>query len=257
MTYAVVGSTATVTLDRQERRNSLDQESLQALLDALALAAADDSVRAVVLTGAGTTFCSGADLRGTERDGGAGFAQAGPRLMAAVLEALLDHPKPTVARVQGHVAGGGNGLVAACDLAVAVEEAMFAFAEVKVGVAPAVISVVCLRVMRPRDAAQLMLTGARVPAARDARVGLLSAVVPAVALDATVDAWCAELAAGGPQAVRETKQLLRTVPSLPREEAFAQTVEVSARLFASAESLEGRAAFAERRPPSWVPTADR
>jgi methylglutaconyl-CoA hydratase len=252
VSYSVDGSTATVTLDRQERRNALDAESLQALLDALDRAAGDDTVRTVVLTGAGTTFCSGADLRGTEGDGGAAFAQSGPRLMVQVLEALLDHPKPTVARVQGHVAGGGNGLVAACDLAVAVEEAMFAFAEVRVGVAPAVISVVCLRVMRPRDAAQLMLTGARVPAARMLDAGLLTAVVPAVALDATVGAWCTELAAGGPQAVRETKQLLRTVPSLPRDEAFAYTAEVSARLFASGESAEGRAAFAERRPPSWV-----
>ena len=101
-----------------------------------------------------------------------------------------------------------------------------------------------------------MLTGARVPAARMLEAGLLTAVVPAVALDATVGAWCTDLAAGGPQAVGETKQLLRTVPSLSREEAFAQTAEVSSRLFASAESAEGRAAFAERRPPSWVPTAD-
>jgi enoyl-CoA hydratase/carnithine racemase len=253
VSYAVVGSTATVTLDRPERRNALDAASLQALLDALTRAAGDDAVRVLVLTGAGTTFCSGADLRAAEQaDGNVGFAESGPRLMVDVLEALLDLPKPTVARVQGHVAGGGNGLVAACDLAVAVEDAMFAFAEVRVGVAPAVISVVCLRVMRPRDAAQLMLTGARVPAARMLDAGLLTAVVPSVALDATVEAWCRELAAGAPTAVRETKNLLRVVPSLGRDEAFTYTAELSSRLFASEEAAEGRAAFAERRPPSWT-----
>jgi enoyl-CoA hydratase/carnithine racemase len=248
--YDVAGSTATVTLDRPERRNALDSATLQGMLDALAQAAADETVRVVVLTGAGTTFCSGADLRGSGDD--PGFADSGPRLMVGVLEALLDLPKPTVARVQGHVAGGGNGLVAACDLAVAVDEATFAFSEVRVGVAPAVISVVCLRAMRPRDAAELMLTGARVPAARMHAAGLLTRVVSADELDATVAAWCADLAAGGPDAVRATKELLRRVPTLPRDEAFAYAADVSARLFGSTEAAEGMAAFAERRPPSWA-----
>jgi enoyl-CoA hydratase/carnithine racemase len=247
--YAVAGSTATVTLDRPERRNALDTATLQGLLDALSRAADDEAVRVVVLTGAGTTFCSGADLRGSSGD--RGFADDGPRLMVGVLEALLDLPKPTVARVQGHVAGGGNGLVAACDLAVAVDSAMFAFSEVRVGVAPAVISVVCLRAMRPRDAAELMLTGARVPAERMLAAGLLTRVVAADELDATVAAWCDDVAAGGPDAVRETKELLRRVPTLPRDEAFAFAADVSARLFGSAEAAEGMAAFAERRPPSW------
>ena len=249
---SAVGGVATVTLNRAERRNALNAESLQALLDALVAGAADDAVRVVVLTGSGNTFCSGADLRGASDDG-AGFAASGPRLMVSVLETLLDFPKPTVARVQGHVAGGGNGLVAACDLAVAVEDAMFAFSEVRVGVAPAVISVACLRVMRPRDAAELMLTGARVPAARVLAAGLLTAVVPADELDAHVAAWCAELTQGGPDAVRHTKQLLRRVPTMPRDEAFAYAAEMSARLFASEEAAEGMTAFTERRPPSWAP----
>jgi methylglutaconyl-CoA hydratase len=106
--------------------------------------------------------------------------------------------------------------------------------------------------MRPRDAAELMLTGARVDAQRMLAAGLLTAVVPAAGLDATVEAWCAELAAGGPEAVRETKLLLRQVPALARDKAFAHAAEVSSRLFASAEAAEGRAAFADRRPPSWA-----
>jgi methylglutaconyl-CoA hydratase len=106
--------------------------------------------------------------------------------------------------------------------------------------------------MRPRDAAELMLTGARVPAARALAAGLLTAVVPAGELDTQVDAWCAALAQGGPNAVHETKQLLRRVPPLARDEAFAYAAELSARLFASDEAAEGMAAFTERRPASWT-----
>ncbi len=254
--YAVVAGVATVTLNRPAQRNVLNAETLPPLLAALQDAAADDSVRAVVLTGSGNTFCSGADLRGAASDAG-GFAGSGPRLTVSVLEALLDHPKPTIARVQGHVAGGGNGLVAACDLAVAADDARFAFSEVRVGVAPAVISVVCLRVMPPREAAELMLTGERVSAARAVQAGLLTAVVPAADLDAAVERWCAALRMGGPAATAATKELLRRVPVLSRDEAFSYTAELSARLFASAEAAEGMTAFVERRQPSWAPPEHR
>ncbi len=250
--YEVADGVATVTLNRPEHRNVLNADSLGPLLTALQQAASDDAVRAVVLTGTGNTFCSGADLRGAASDAD-GFAASGPRLTASVLEALLDHPKPTIARVQGHVAGGGNGLVAACDLAVAVEDARFAFSEVRVGVAPAVVSVVCLRVMQPRDAAELMLTGERVTAARALQAGLLTEVVPVAGLDAAVGRWCAALRLGGPGAVAATKELLRRVPALSRDEGFAYTSELSARLFGSAEAAEGMSAFVERRPPAWAP----
>lgn len=249
--YEVVDGVATLTLDRPDARNILDVESLAGLLDGLRRAADDDGVRVVVLTGTGNTFCAGADLRGAQI-GADGFAGSGPAQLVAVLEALLDHPRPTIARVQGHVAGGGNGLVAACDLAVAVEGARFAFSEVRVGVAPAVVSVVCLRVMAPRHAAELMLTGERVFADRALAAGLLTAVVEDAALDATVTAWVAQLRLGGPEAVAATKQLLRRVPTLTRDDAFAWTAELSASLFARAEATEGMAAFVERRPPSWA-----
>ena len=251
--YTVLDGVATVTLNRPEQRNTLNADSLPPLLAALQDAATDEQVRAVVLTGSGNTFCSGADLSGAASDAG-GFAASGPRLTASVLQTLLDHPKPTIARVQGHVAGGGNGLVAACDLAVAAQDARFAFSEVRVGVAPAVISVVCLRVMAPRQAAELMLTGERVDAQRALRAGLLTAVVPAADLDAAVGAWCAQLRLGGPAAVAATKQLLRRVPTLSRDAAFAYTSELSARLFAGEEAAEGMAAFVQRRQPSWAPS---
>jgi methylglutaconyl-CoA hydratase len=251
--YEVDGAVATLTLNRPDTRNALNPDTLAGLHESLLRAGTDPDVRVVVLASTGGTFCSGADLRGVTPDAaGEGFAGQGPELLVSVLVALLHHPKPTIARVQGHVAGGGNGLVAACDLAVAAETARFAFSEVRLGVAPAVVSVACLRVMAPRDAAELMLTGARVGAERALAAGLLTSVVEPEALDATVSAWVEQLCLGGPGAVSATKELLRRVPGLGRAEAFAWTAELSASLFAGAEAAEGIAAFFERRPPSWA-----
>ena len=248
--YEVAGGVATVTLDRPESRNRLDAEGMAARVAALESAAVDDGVRVVVLTGTGSTFCAGADLSAaTSVDG---FAGSGPQALVAVLTAMLEHPKPIVARVQGHVAGGGNGLVAACDVAVASADARFAFSEVRLGVAPAVISVVCLQVMHRRDAQELLLTGERVDALRVQRAGLVTSVVPADALDAAVADVVTMLAAGGPQALKQTKELIRRVPRLPLDEAFAHTAAVSSGLFSSDEAREGMTAFLEKRSPSWV-----
>ncbi len=249
----VMGGVATITLDRPAARNALDAASLLRLRELLAAAASDDDVRVVVLTGAGTTFCAGADLRATSSGSAQGFTTSGPQALADVLVALLDHPKPTIARVQGHVAAGGNGLVAACDLAVAVESARFAFTEVRIGVVPAVISVVCLARMRPRDAAELFLLGDRVSANRAQHAGLLTAVVPDDALDDQVRTWVSALTRGGPLALRGTKELLRTVPSMNRAAAFTAMIAASAEYFASPEAAEGMTAFLSKRSASWVP----
>jgi methylglutaconyl-CoA hydratase len=208
----------------------------------------------VVVTGQGSTFCAGADLSGALAGDADSFTSSGPAEMAALLEAMLDHPKPLVARVQGHVAGGGNGLVAACDIAVAAESAKFAFSEVRVGVAPAVISVVCLAVMQRRHAQQLFLTGERVSAQRVLEAGLVTAVAADEALDAVVSSYVDALLLGGPEAMGHTKNLLRRVPRLSRDEAFTFTAELSGTLFASAEAREGMSAFLERHSPSWVPS---
>jgi methylglutaconyl-CoA hydratase len=248
--YEVAGAVATLTLNRPESANTLDPDTLEQLHEGLLRAGADAGVRVVVLASTGSTFCSGANLRASPDEG---FAGPGPELLVSVLVALLHHPKPTIARVQGHVAGGGNGLVAACDLAVAAQSARFAFSEVRLGVAPSVVSVACLRVMAPRDAAELMLTGQRFGAERALAAGLLTSVVEAEALDAAVGAWVEQLCLGGPAALSAAKELLRRVPGLGRAEAFAWTAELSALLFASPEAAEGIAAFFERRPPSWAP----
>ncbi len=252
--YDVTGGVATVTLAAPERRNVLDAASLTATTEAFVAAGADDGVRVLVLTGEGTTFCAGADLAGATAATGDSFSGSGPTALVALLETMLDLPKPIVARVQGHVAGGGNGLVAASDLAVAVESARFAFSEVRVGVAPAVISVVCLERMAPADARELLLTGERVSAQRVLAAGLVTRVVPEEELDIAVSAYVDALLLGGPQALAHTKELLRRVPGMTRDEAFAWTSDLSAGLFASAEGREGMAAFLDRRRPHWAPS---
>jgi len=249
--YEVSGNVATLTMDDPGTRNALSAAMLRSLAQALGRCQTEETVRAVVLTGAGSTFCSGADLRG-DPDGPA-FAASGPTLLADVLRALLDHPKPTLARVQGHVAGGGNGLVAACDLAVASADARFAFSEVRLGVAPAVVAVACLRVMDPRQAAALMLTGERFWAEHARSCGLVTEVVEPDALDAAVAGWVRQLSFGAPGALAATKQLLRTVTSIDREAALEWTAALSAQLFSGPEAAEGIAAFRQRRAPAWAP----
>ena len=250
---AIEGAVATITLDRPDSRNRLDAEALATLLAHLQDTAADPGVRVVVLTATGSAFCSGADLSGVVGSSEGAGAARGTRGFVDVLEAMLDHPRPIVGRIQGHVAGGGNGLVAACDIAVASQDARFAFTEVRVGVAPAIISVLCLARMRPRDAAELMLTGRRVTAERVREAGLVTSAVEADALDAEVSAIVDDLLAGGPEALATTKQLLRRIPGMDRDEAFAWAAELSAGLFTSAEAREGMTAFLEKRPAPWVP----
>lgn len=254
--YEVDGGVATITLASPETKNVLSAAMLAELPQHFAAAAEDDAVRVIVLTGEGNTFCAGADLSGASTADADSFAASGPGALVRVLEAMLDHPKPIVARVQGHVAGGGNGLVAASDLSVAVETAKFAFSEVRVGVAPAVISVVCLARMNPNEARELLLTGERVSAERVKAAGLVTAVAEEPSFDAVVRAYVDALLLGGPQALARTKELLRRVPGMDRDAAFAFTAQLSASLFSSDEAREGMTAFLQRRPAPWAPTTD-
>jgi methylglutaconyl-CoA hydratase len=253
--YEVADGVATLTLASPETRNRLSADTLAVLTGHLGAAADDDGVRVVVLTAEGTTFCAGADLAAAVGQQSGGFADTGPQAYVGVLEAMLDHPKPIVARVQGHVAGGGNGLVAAADIAVAAVGALFAFGEVRLGVVPAVVSVVCLDRMHPAHARALLLTGERVSAQRAREAGLVLEVAEDEALDAVVAAHVAALRLGGPEALRRTKELLRSIRALSRDEAFATAAAVSVAAFGSDEGREGMSAYLAGTTPRWVPPA--
>jgi methylglutaconyl-CoA hydratase len=245
--YAAAGGVATLTMNEVRRRNALTPALLSGLGHGLQAAQTDPAVRVTVLTHRGPVFCAGADISG------APAPESGPEFtLAEILAAIQDSPKPVVARIGGHCLGGGVGLAAACDLSIATDDAGFGFTEVRLGVAPAIVSVVCLPKLRRADALRLFLTGERIPAAEAAAVGLITAAVPPAGLDAAVDHLLGQLLAGGPQALAASKRLVFTVPQMERSAAFAHTSELSEALFASDEAAEGMAAFRSKRPPAWT-----
>lgn len=250
--YGVSGGVATLTMDQPHNRNAITPALLAGLDEGLDAALADAAVGAIVLTNTGPAFCAGADLSGGDKPRRGRRKEPG---LADILAGLQDSPKPVVARIAGHCVAGGIGLAAACDISVASEEARFGFTEVRIGVAPAIISVVCLPKLRRVDALELFLSGERISAARAAEVGLITRAVPAGDLDAEITAVLDRVLAGGPSALAAAKRLVYTIPGMERKAAFDRTTELSASLFASAEGTEGRAAFREKRSPSWAPPA--
>jgi methylglutaconyl-CoA hydratase len=240
---------ATVLLDSPGNRNALSARLLAALASALDDCGADRSVRVVVLTGAGPAFCSGADLK--EAASGAG---PGPVSLPDVLRRIWSHRCPVVARVNGAVRAGGIGLMAACDIVVAPDDATFAFSEVRIGVVPAIIAVPVLARMNATAAHEYFLTGAPFGAAEATATGLVNRAVPAASLDPAVLEYTDALAAGAPEALAAAKQLRRTVPSEPEQAAFARLEALSARHFASEEARAGVAAMLARTRAPWVPS---
>jgi methylglutaconyl-CoA hydratase len=248
------GGVLTVTLADEANRNALGARLVGELVDALDDADADPAVRVVVLTNRGRVFCAGADL--SER--ASEDAPAAIRSPQELFGRFARSPKPYVGRIAGHCVAGGMGLAAAMDISIAAEDAKFGFTEVRVGVAPAVISVVCLPKLRPADARAAFLRGSRFSAAEAAEMGLVNAAVPADRLDEEVDAVVTDLLAGGPGAIAAAKRLLAEVPGTPVDEAFRWTGELSAQLFATEEAREGMRAFLEKRPAAWTrPSPER
>jgi methylglutaconyl-CoA hydratase len=246
---AIEGGVATVTLDTPEKHNALSTEMLNSLGDDLTSCGADASVRVVVLTHSGPTFCAGADLS-------VAAATRARFDIADVLRLIQDMEKPVVARIAGRCLGGGVGLAAACDISIASTDAEFGFTEVRLGVAPAVISVVCLPKLRRGDASELFLTGRRFSGSEAAEVDLITRAVEERQLDGTVALTVGELLRGGPKALATAKRLIAVVPSMGRDEAFAWAGSLSKELFASDEATAGIAALRERRPAPWVPTEE-
>ena len=255
------GGIRTLTLDSQANRNALSARLLDELADALRDATDDSSVRAVVLTGAGPVFCSGADLSERRSRFAAierpytGSGVSAPNRMPEILTAIVESRAPVVVRVNGHARAGGLGLIAAADMAVAPEAASFAFTEVRVGVAPAMILVPALRVVDRRFLARMTLTGERFTATEAAAAGLLSAVVrDETALDEWVAERTDEIRKSAPNALRATKELLRTLPSHGWADGMLEAAACSEELFAGEEAAEGIAAFLEKRRPRWDTT---
>jgi methylglutaconyl-CoA hydratase len=239
----------TATLCDVENRNALGAGILNGLHDAIEQANADPAIRAVVVTNEGTTFCAGANLK--ERSGAAkGVA---PKIgFEALLGTIQKSPTPVVGKIRGHVVGGGNGLAAALDIAIAQDDVKFGFTEVRLGVAPAIISVVCLPKMRHGDAMEVFLRGNRFPATRAAELGLINRAVPAAELDAAVEEVLADLRLGGPNALGFAKSLVYEVPAMEQKEAFAWTADLSGRLFKGDEAKAGMKAFLKREKPPWA-----
>ena len=247
--YAVQQRAAWITLNRPAQRNALSAALVNQLDAHLATALADTAVRCIVITGAGPGFCAGADLKsppGQMIEGQAGVS------LADVLARILDSPKPVIAAVNGAAFAGGLGLVGAADIVVTADGAPYSFSEVRIGVIPAVISVTCLPKLGTHHGMKLFLTGERFSGARAVEIGFAHRAVPLAQLHAAVQEEVDAICLGGPIAVAECKKLVQRVPQLPRDQAFAETAEWSARMFRSAEGAEGMAAFRDKRKPAWV-----
>ncbi|MDX2552215.1 enoyl-CoA hydratase family protein [Streptomyces stelliscabiei] len=230
----------TLTLDSPANRNALSAALVAALRDALDGCGKDDAVRAVVLTHTGNTFCAGADLRDPPD----------PQALVDLFRQLLELPKPVVARVTGHVRAGGLGLLGACDIAAAGPEVTFALTEVRIGVAPAVISLTLRPRTDPRALARYYLTGEKFGPAEAARIGLITDAGAEV--DAVLEPVLDGLRRASPRALAEAKQLLTTKVLENFDRDAGELTRLSSRLFASADAREGMTAFLERREPGWV-----
>ncbi|MBK6983134.1 MAG: enoyl-CoA hydratase/isomerase family protein [Betaproteobacteria bacterium] len=255
------GPVGRITLDRPERHNAFDDSLIAELTEALRSIEADETVRVVELASAGKSFSAGADLQwmrrvaSAPRDANRDDAMA----LAALMRTLAELRKPTIARVQGAAYGGGVGLVACCDIAVATVGARFALSEAKLGLIPAVISPYVVAAIGPRAARRYFLTGEAFDASDAWRLGLVHELAKDQAdLDGKISGLVEALLACGPVAQLECKALIRAVAGRAvTGELIQDTAERIAKVRSSPEGMEGVAAFLEKRKPSWSPPAEK
>ncbi len=256
LTLTVDGGIARITLTQPEVRNAFSDEAIAEIMAAFRKVGEQADVRAVVLAAEGPAFCAGANLNWMRRmaDYSRDENRVDAGLLAEMLRVIYECPKPTIARVQGDVYAGGMGLVACCDMAVAVDTAGFCLSEVKIGLIPATISPYVIRAMGARASHRYFLTGERFSAQEAHRIGYVHEVVEAEQLDAVVDGWLKHLLSAGPAAVRACKRLVLDVAEREiDEQLIAATVEQIANIRASGEGKEGVQAFLNKRKPSWLP----
>ena len=250
------GGVGIITLNRPERHNAFDDALIAELSVAIDQMAADPAVRVLVISSTGKSFCAGADLNWMKRAAAYGSDEnlRDSRVLAGMLRKLAQCPKPTVARIQGPAYGGGVGLVACCDVAIATFDAQFSLTEVKLGLIPAVISPHVIAAIGERYARRYMLTAERFSAAEAYRIGLLHELVTDdAALDDAVGEIVDALLNNAPGAMAECKELITAVAWRPLSpQVLEDTAQRITRLRASAEGREGMSAFLEKRKPNWI-----
>ena len=245
-----------ITLIQPERHNAFDDMTIAELSHALVSLEADPAVRVMVIGSLGKSFCAGADLKWMQRAASYDAAEnlRDARALAEMLRHVAQCSKPVIARVQGPAFGGGVGLIAACDIAIATFDASFMLSEVKLGIIPATIAPHVIAAIGERHARRFMLTGERFSAAEAYRLGLVHEIVPdAAALDEAIGDLIEALLANGPDAMAECKELLCAVARQPlSQELIEDTAQRIARIRATAEAQEGMAAFLAKRKPNWA-----
>ncbi|MDO8278623.1 MAG: enoyl-CoA hydratase/isomerase family protein [Burkholderiaceae bacterium] len=247
---------ATLTLNRPDMRNAFNEEVIAELSQAFTELGSREDVRCIVLAARGAAYCAGADLNWMRRMADYSHAEnlADGGQLGAMLFAIHECPKPTIAKVQGDVYAGGTGLVAACDIAVSVDTAHYCLSEVRLGLVPATISPYVIRAMGERAAHRYFLTAERFDAQEALRIGFVHEVVPADRLDASVAALTKALVNAGPHAVRVCKKLVHDVAGQPlSSELIGMTVNLIADIRASEEGREGVQSFLQKRQPAWLP----
>jgi methylglutaconyl-CoA hydratase len=242
------GAVAWLTIDSAATRNALSGAVLCDLTTSLKVALRSPDIRAIVVTGAGRVFSAGADLR--DKTDLASIEQ----MYRSLFDGITRASKPVIARINGPCFGGAIGLVAICDLSIAVDDARFGFTEVRLGRTATLASVVALPRLRICDAAELVLRGTRFSGARAAEIGLINAAVPSDRLDSELDLIITDLLAGAPRALANSKLLMRLIREVSRDEAWRLAFGITRDTAGSAEALEGASAFFEKRPPVWPPS---
>jgi methylglutaconyl-CoA hydratase len=248
-------SVATIWLNRPDKHNALNALMIQELTDAFVNLSVDPNIRVIVLRGRGKSFCAGADLNYMKEIATYGEEEnIKDAIRLATLFATVNNcPKPVIALLHGAVYGGANGLAAACDIVLAVENTVFSFSEVKIGLAPATISPYVLAKCGEAAARDLMLTGRSFDAKEAEKYSLVNKVTTDQTTEETLKSYCIQLLSAAPGAITQTKKLIRKIQSehLSHDETFQMTAELIARQRAGSEGQEGLTAFLEKRKPNW------
>jgi len=253
ITISQKNDTCVVTLNRPAVHNAMNEHVIKELIDCFQKLSTNTSVRTIILTGNGPSFCAGADL--TWMKGIVTYSKQqnkkDSQLILDLYETIFTCPKPVIGRINGNAFGGGIGLLAVCDITFAVPDAQFAFSEVKLGIIPAVISSFVSLRLQPADMQRLFLTGERFTSAYAHEIGLIDFVVPPEELDQKVDVYVKILRSSGPLAIQEIKNLIRTQHHMDLDAYKKFTVEKITELRMSPEGEEGITAFLEKRKPRW------